>query len=107
MMELVKKAPRLRDTSAYRGSYMAGTSPANLHNSLEYAAFLLKDRLPAEKAHIPKKLNEFASSIRSAATVTPEMRNEVSQFMKQEDLLRYITLDTFLEPETAAPVTRP
>ncbi len=106
MMELVKKAPRLRDTSAFKAGGISGISPANLPSSLEYAAYLLKDRLPSDKAYLSDKLTAFATEIRAAGSVSTEKRDEIAAFIKREDLLRHITLETFLEPEVKpAPTT--
>ncbi len=99
MMQLVKSGDRLRNTNAFKGTDIEGLSPSNLHNSLGYAAFLLKDRLPARKKHIITNLEKFAKEIKTAKDVTPEMRKKVATFLREENVLKYFTIETFLEEE--------
>ncbi len=96
MMKLIENADRLRNTSRFKGTRIGGLSPSNLHNSLEYAALLLEERLPRNQQNIVVGLRAFAKEIKARRQVTPEMRKKVAQFLRDTNVLSYITLETFL-----------
>ncbi len=95
---LLQGRNRLRDTEAFIGTYQPKMMPANLHNSLRYAAFVLKDRLPPEKQSILQGMNALADRITNAASVTPEFRKEIAQYLKDNNVLSYLSADTFMTP---------
>ncbi len=97
-MNLVQNADRLRDTSAFTGKYVEKLAPANLNASLRYMAFVLKDRIPADKQHVLPKLEEFAAKIERNGKLGKAFRSEIRQYVSENDLLKYLSLETFLEP---------
>ncbi len=99
MIKLVQNASRLRDTSRFTGKAVEDIAPSNLNASLRYAALILKDRLPEGKAHVPDKLNAFAKEIENTENVTPAQRRKIVNFFKQENLMKYLTIESFLNEE--------
>jgi len=99
MVELVKQQNRLRDTAdSFVTKYIPRMAPSNLHSSLLYAAHMLRDRLPFEDQGLVQGLEELGWEIQSTGKVTPEMRRKVASFLKRNEVLTYINVETFLEP---------
>lgn len=95
---LLQSRARLRNTDDFKGTYIAKLVPANLHNSLNYAAWVLEDRLPADKQHIVAKLRELGGRATDAQLENLSLRKEIAAYLKEANVLSYITADTFLGP---------
>ncbi len=105
MMELIKNKDRLRDTTGFTADHVGNVVPANLNATLRYTSLLLKDRLPEDKKFILADLERFADQIERAKKLTDVKRREVAKYFRDHNVLKYVTLDTFLEPRsTTAPV---
>ncbi len=99
MLELARNAGRLRDSSVFRARELRNTMPPNLNGALRYAAFMLADRLPANKAYVVNDLNNFAQRLETQGRVTESDRSAIRDYLRQHDVLKHLSLETFLEPE--------
>ncbi len=97
MMELVRNAEHLRDSSNFKARELRNTMPPNLNGALRYAALMMRDRLPANKSHIPRDLEAFAARLESQGRVTPADHSAIRDYLRQQDVLQYLSLHTFLE----------
>ena len=96
-IKLAQNGNRLRDLSRRTGKSVPNIAPANLNASLQYAATLLRDRLPAELADVPDQLESYSKEIVRQGKLSPEKRGEIREYFRSKNLLKYLTIETFLE----------
>ncbi len=97
-MKLVTKRRQLLNTSNFESRAIRDIAPANLHSSLKYAAYILRRKYEqGPPLDIARELYRFAGQIEQAKTVTPEMRKEMAKYLKDNQVLSYFTLETFLK----------
>ncbi len=101
MMELVQRAEKLRDTSSFTGIRQSNQNPANFANSLSYAALVIKDRLPASEQHLIAKLEGYGTELRGRTDVPDAKRKEIGTFLRDNQILKRINLETFLKKNEA------
>lgn len=97
--QLIKKRRSLLDTGDFVSVGVRGVMPANLNSSLKYAAYLLDKQSDASgREHtIALQLNRYAKQLEDAGTVTPEKRKQIAKYMKENYVLKYFTLESFLK----------
>lgn len=99
MMELARNAHRLRGSDDFRARELRNTMPPNLNGGLRYAAYMLEDRLPASKQYIVADLKNLAAELERSGSISEAAREKVADYLRDNNVLKHLTLETFLEPE--------
>jgi len=99
MMALIQKSDDLADTARFKGTYIKELAPANLHNSLGYAAHILSAQLEPRQHGIVRQLRKFQQQIKRSKKVTPEKRAEIAKYIKEKQVMQLLTLDSFMANE--------
>ncbi len=57
------------------------------------------DHSSASKQYIVNDLKGLASELESAGRISESAREKVADYLRDNNVLKYLTLETFLEPE--------
>ncbi len=108
LMQMVRYSNHLRSSRGFQSTPLRDTMPPNLNGALRYAAFMLKDRLPAANANLAPDLIKLAEELEAAGKLTDPLRKKVRDYLSQNDVLKYLSPNVFMKEDVffAPPAVR-